>query len=379
MVFLDTVLLQMGVLALHELGMKGAGARLGVVDARACDPRHEEYIEESLAIRPRGRVREGKRTHADDMLDLVRETAPEARVVLAEVAETDGLVFRKSVAEGILALEGRGLGVVLASLEFRRVPERCSPESPCEPCLAARRMAGLAVMVIAAGNRGELGYTCPAAGAGSEAYVVVATDGPRDSGAVEREGQSGTSVSAAVLAGGVALLQGAIPDLGRDELREALWATATQKRGMVGFHFYRAFGHILHVREGGVADGEEAQRIVNDNLDVLQDAGCGASDGVAALDVLEQALRFAPWSAELRGRRARLLARAQSAAGFVEILEAIRLQWDKGWLHRVLADFLDAFHQPGGDVERLVADLLDSGDVGGAQRAMREGQMRLGR
>ncbi len=369
MVSLDTVNMTVGIAGLHELGVRGHGARIGVVDAQLCDPQNLAYVEESVIIRPRRRRRDGERTHGDDMLDLLRGIAPEARVVLAEVAEGDGLIFRPSVADGFKALEGRGLTAVLASLEIRRTPERCSTEQPCAACTAARDLARSTVVVIAAGNRGEAGYTCPAAEAG-DAIVVTASVGPRDGDASPGEGQSGTSVSAAITVGGVALLRGAFPGLDTGLLRAALNATATTIGGGARrLHFFRAFRCIEHVLASGTADERRAQAVVDDNLALLTSPATRV--GAEALEVLNRALRYAPWSAELRARQAIALSVSAPDKGLWNIAEALRLDWELPWLHRELARQLDALGLFGGAVEREVAAHLDAGETGRALRTLR--------
>ncbi len=375
MVDLAAVNLISGVASLHEVFMRGQGVRIGVVDAQVRDPLNESFVAETFTIRPRRRGGAGARTHGDDMLDLLRQTAPEARAILAEVAESDGLVYRRSVAAGIEALEGRDIDVALVSLEFKRLPERCSTANPCEACTAAKRWAESVIVVVAAGNRGEVGYTCPAAEAG-QALVVVASEGPRDSDAHLDEGQSGTSVSAALTAGGIALLRGAFPDLEQDELKTALFATATGSgvSRLRFFHFFRAYRYLQLTRAGGSADEHAAQTLMDAHSSAIADAQAGATDGSEALAVLEQALLIAPWSAQLNGCRAALLSSYSPDEGLAGISEAIRLEWDLPWLHRELARQLDARGLVGAAVvEREIAEHLDADELGRAHRALMAG------
>lgn len=378
---------------LHEIGVRGAGQVVALIDSGVVDPRLEPYVVERLR-------RSGAGSHVTDhgeaMARAIVQAAPDCRLQVVDVFDRSGLIDRRSVSEGLIAVSESGEArVVNVSLEIRRLPARCRVDRPCVACEAASDLTDRGRLVVCAGgNFGPAGVACPGAARG--VVGIAATTGPTgtpSSQATSVKTETGTSVAAAMISGGSALLFSAFPTIEAARVREALAATATRmpnatarEVGAGRAHFFRAFRYIEHVEAGGVVDEDRAEQAVQTAISAFGTpnaattlfAGLGQGslpnrNRSELLKAFHESLRLCPWSSRLHLGVAILLAPAEPSVALLHVTEALRLEWGSPEAHDVLAAVLapdDAF---GAEVELRIAERLRAGEELDAAQALFEG------
>lgn len=216
--------------------------------------------------------------HGTEMSKRILGYAPESQIVSLKVIDKAGKVERDTVIRALeyCARQHPAVRVVNVSLGFD--PGGCTEAKPCALCSTVNKVASLGIIVVAsAGNEGRPYPNCPARAA-KALSVGAAESRPLFSRLWFREslGQpvSGTSVAAASVAGGIALLLSAIPDLKPDELTQAIDLSAkpvTDRKGepvVLGgrAHFYRAYKLLHHGRAGRMLDADVATRRGNTGI-----------------------------------------------------------------------------------------------------------------
>ena len=375
-----------GQAGLHDLGFDGSGQTVGFLDDDITSDELAPFVLERLnPPTPAGRRHP---THGDEMAASLVQAAPGARLLTFNVFDRHGSITRSAIREGIEAIRDHaGARLVNVSLQIVRNPAMCSPERPCTACRALREAAdaGL-IVVVAAGNQGAPApgsieeatgnVTCPAAEGGG--ITVGATTGPPGSSRVDDDpqaaGVSGTSVSVAMVTGGIALLLQAFPAVTQDELKQALAETATilphapvAAVGAGRAHFYRAFRYLEHRFQGGKTDPVEAERVANVVLGGLGAVGSDLPLAEVPDDAREsmgRAASLAPWSSELLLWIGLLNEEQNPAQALEAAAEAVRLDWTQAAAHRLISRLLERMgDQHGARVEATIADMLAAGQT----------------
>ncbi len=370
-----------GYSGLHDLGFRGAGQFVGLLDDEITHGDLERFVAHRAATAAT-QPRPGP-THGDRMLTSLVCAAPDCQVVSAGAFDDSGQVFRPAIVSGMEALcADHRVRVINVSLEIVRLPQRCSSAAPCRACLSLRQAVDQGRIVVAAGgNQGEKSgaITCPAAE--SRALLVGATVGPQGSSAYDRNvpvhTETGTSVSAAMVSGGITLLLQALPGLTLAEIRAGLSTTATllpsAPQGAAGAgraHFFRAFRYLEHRRCGGQADVAAAERLANEILHALglstADAALPTLDPAvtaAAIERVQRAIQLAPWSGAHHLWLGLLLEQQNAAASLLAAEEAVRLDWSAADTHALLSRVLRRIGDDfGGGIEQQIAGFLRRGE-----------------
>lgn len=386
-----------GQAGLHELGFRGAGQTVGLLDSGVVSQAVEPSVAWRDTVTGVADVRE-KTTHGDHMARVIVDVAPDCRLGVVNVFNRDGLVTRKSIARGFEKAQRREVELINLSLGIRRFDATCTDDQPCVACRSATAAVGEGTFVIAAsGNFGEEDATaCP--GSARDAISVQATDGPSDTSELvgEEPGDTGTSVSSAIVTGGCTLLRSALPDLTVAEFRRAISTTGTslvRSPETRRAHFFRAFRFLEHVRAGGrTCDEKTGDRMVNEPLQpVAARLGAGPrtlSSLVGAMtpteraqtrNAFERARGLLPWSATVHLGLGLLDEAEGLARAFTTALEVLRLDWCLAEGHALLSRQLRALGQDGAEVEDQIAHSLDAGDDLAASDMLFAGQARLQR
>jgi len=328
--------LRHGAIPLWDIGVRGAGIVIAVLDSGV----NREFLAETL-ISEIDFTTDHDPTdftgHGTDMSRTITKIAPGSRIANVKVADKWNRAERDSVIRGLEYCRRNSppIRVVNMSLEFS--PRifwfwRCTPEKPCNVCLKVNELASLGLIVVAAaGNTGLPYLSCPARAVG--AYPIPAIEGKRNpflDGAIEDHSSiravSGTSVSAAVTSGGIALLLSALPDLTLAEIREATFGagrTVKHHNNMRIAHFYRTYRLLNHKRSGK----HVSEKIATTHFELgrsLREAG----DNAGAISELRKAIELAPYSNNFHNE----LGGAYGQAGQLEearlaFQEALRLEW----------------------------------------------------
>jgi hypothetical protein len=365
---------------LHEIGINGNGQYVGLLDDEITSGDLTPFVAHRRASA--GRLPRSGPTHGDRMAYAIVRAAPGCQLVAARVFDDAGHVLRPAIVDGIAAVcADRRVRLVNVSLEIRRISARCSATAPCRACLALRQQVHAGrIVVVAAGNQGETNgaITCPAAE--SEAVIVAATTGPQGSSAYEPPAQmhteTGTSVSAALITGGTALLLQAFPNLSSHELRDALTITATRLTlesvasvGAGRAHFYRAFRYLQHLRAGRQVDVATAEGLANETVRTL--AGASGAGPITALEPqpladsvarLRRAIELAPWGSELHLWLGLLSERHDVYGALLSATESVRLNWSDPDGHALISRLLHRLgNEPGATAELAIAEHLRNG------------------
>jgi len=218
----------------------------------------------------------------------------------------------------------------------------CKADKLCSLCTKVNELAhaGLRI-VVAVGNQGPGPdtLTCPAMAYCAFSVSASETDylPPGRMGRFLKrnltgfyyymgKGWTGTSVSAALVSGGVALLVSAFPDLRVAEIKDATKLTATRlgdEDGPREAHWYRAYKLIDHRRAGRTFDPDLGYKHYQAGLERGR-----LGDYAASIVELEAAVALAPTSATFYDD----LGVAQLRVGDVEralvtFRESLRLHW----------------------------------------------------
>lgn len=373
-----------GIAGLREIGLTGKGVTLALVDSALCEPAFDGWVADRLGEPITASP--GTPQHADSMARVIVQAAPHVRLISVNVFDRRGRVTRPAIATGIeLVKANHAARLYNISLEIKRTTLFCSDMTFCDACLAVIRATDDdKIVILAAGNRGPgpNTLTCPAAA--PSGIRVGATIGPRQSASQGSTGvgESGTSVSAALVSGGCALLMEAFPDLLYAELTAALTTTATHlplaPSSAVGAgraHLYRAYRHIEQQRAGTIANVELAERLASDGVHILKRSGRRSKSArEESILALQQGIKLAPWGAQLHLWLARAAKLDNPLLAISAATEAIRLQWSLAEAHITLAGIL---RQLGDDhgcrVETFIAEQLENGDEAAAAEALFEG------
>ena len=223
--------------------------------------------------------------HGTNMANYVRHFAPDCGLINAKAVNRSGRCSRKEVSEALdrAAQDFPQNRLINISLDFDSNlglgdHPRCDNETPCELCqVVARHTANGKLIVVAAGNRGPETYCCPANAEGVLAVMASRFEDQIELGhGIKRwwlktightVGDSGTSISAAMVTGQIATLLSAFPDVTMQEIIQASEKQGPTDQSLTNFHVYRMYKAICHLRTGASHPGgnvEELKRRADD-------------------------------------------------------------------------------------------------------------------
>ncbi len=371
-----------GVDALWEKGIHGDGITVALLDSGV----RKEILGDRLAWEVNLTTDKNESDllgHGTTMCTFILGYADRAQIGSIKVVDKDGLVTRDVLISALELCADRypKIRVVNISLGIRRRLWRwcsCTFDKPCKLCLKVNQVVDLGLIVVAAA--GNLGpgldtITCPGMAVG--AYTIGALEyipKPKWWKLLRQtipslyyrlgSGHSGTSVSAAMTSGGIALLLSAIPDLKINEIRKAFRITATQLNapshevGAGQGHYYRTYKLLLHKRSNKPFDPERATQYF-ERGQVLRDKG----NNKESLREFEKAVELAPTSFVFYNDLG--LAYLQENApekALVALQESIKLHWQAAISHNNLGVVLEKLNRKDEALAHYrIAMQLDSG------------------
>jgi|GEM_PF-4396209 hypothetical protein len=293
--------------------------------------------------------------HGTEMSELILRWAPLSKIASIKVIDKDGSVTREIAVRALEECQTKRPNAIRLINMSIGIPRRfwifrwCTYEKPCVLC--ARVNAAVdsgSIVVVAAGNRGPKTDTLTCPGMAIKAMAVGSiSDSTTETWLqlVKRKNtkvSSGTSISAARVTGGIALILSSFPEAEMDEIRDTLRRTGTrigsdQDEAPREAHFYRAYKLMRHKRQGGVFDPETAYQHWQ-KAAVLRNANRISE----CLVELEQAVKLAPTSHTFYSDLGAVYFESGHAADAFEALrESIRLHWKSGPNHYNLGFVLE--------------------------------------
>ncbi|MEW6659564.1 MAG: S8 family serine peptidase [Thermodesulfobacteriota bacterium] len=301
---------EVGISALWEKGIHGEGITVAVLDSGV----NEEVLGVRLAWKidltsdnnPRDLL-----GHGTEMSKFILGYADRAQIGSIKVIDKCGLVTREVLIRALECCVERypEIRVINISAGIRRRFWRwcwCTHDKPCNLCAMVNEVADLGLIVVAAA--GNLGpgidtLTCPGNAAG--AYTIGASGKFPTSNwgrILEKyfpwlyyrlgEGSTGTSVSAALVSGALAILLSGLPDLKFNEIKEAIGITATLLQdGVREGHYYRAYKLLQHKRLGKPFDPDRAKKHYETGLQRRSNG-----EDKESIEEFEKAVELAPTS-----------------------------------------------------------------------------------
>ena len=344
------IALSSGVNALWDIGVEGEGVTVAVLDSGV---RREDLgnrlvwaVDLTNDANPWNVTGDGaSASHGTEMSKFILGFAPKAQIASIKVIDKDTprMPERQVIIRGLEDCQQNHPEIKVANISLSVSPKLststwCTPERLCSLCLKTNEVVSLGLVAVAAvGNWGSGLHkiTCP--GNATEALTVGALESrswlnPTLAG----KGHSGTSVSAALVSGGVALLCSALPDLEMSDIKEALAITVTRldaPTNAVGHgkpHYYRAYKLLQHKRAG----------LAFDPIRALEHFEAGksleASGNIEeSLQELEKAVALAPTSSTFHDTLGFAYLNQGHSERALELLrEAVRL-----WFESVSAQF----------------------------------------
>jgi len=350
-----------GVAGVWERKIHGEGVTVAVLDSGVREDRLGDRLvwSENLTDDPGPNDTLG---HGTEMAAFIVGFAPKAKVASIKVIDEDGVTRDRVIrALELCAKRSAEIGVVNVSLGIRRRFWRwtsCKADRLCTLCTKTNELARAGLMiVVAAGNLGPGPdtLTCPAMAADALSVGASAVTAPGlVGGFLARhftsfyyglgEGSTGTSVSAALTSGGVALLVSAFPDVTLAEIKDATQTTATRQEGEDGpreVHWYRTYKLIDHRRRGQTFDPRLGYTHYQAGLELRK----GGNDARSIAE-FEAAVSLAPTSAYFYNELGRAyLAGNAIERSFAAFQEAVRLHWKLAAAHNNLALVFERLHR----------------------------------
>lgn len=371
-----------GVYALWEKGIHGEGITVAVLDSGA----KEEILGDRLAWEADLTTDNDPRDllgHGTEMCKFILGYADRSRITSIKVIDKASLVMRDVLIRALELCAERypEIRVVNISLGIRRRFWRwcwCTFDKPCNLCSKINEVVDLGLIVVAAA--GNLGpgldtITCPGMAVG--AYTIGALEHfPKNKWLrLLRKtipslyyrlgrGHSGTSVSAAMVSGGIALLLSALPGLTLKEIREAIRVTSTRLSASphevgAGYgHYYRAYKLLLHNRTDKLFDPERAIQ----HFEAGQ-VHCKKGNIKESLREFENAVELAPTSfAFYNDLGLAYLQENDLEKALSSLLESVRLHWRSAISHNNLGAVLERMGRKDEAVEHYrIAIQIDPG------------------